>query len=61
MGCECEVCGQGPQHGTSVYRTTPKGQAPRWHCEMHLTEAQRPAKDVAELVAIIEADNRPKQ
>lgn len=52
---KCEICGCGPADGTSIYRSTPKGEAPHWRCEHHLA-APAPA-DVVELVAEIEAAN----
>jgi len=57
---KCEVCGQGPAQGTSIHRTTPKGELPHWRCEFHLPAEHRPTGEVAELVAIIENDNRQK-
>lgn len=56
---KCEICGQGPMHGTSIYRTAPKGQAPHWRCQFHMTTEQRDSvpNDVAVLAAIIEREN----
>jgi hypothetical protein len=62
---KCEICGQGPMHGTSVYRTGEKGPGkdPHWRCQFHMTHQERatvPA-DVMELTAVIESDNAPRQ
>jgi hypothetical protein len=54
--CVCEVCGQGPAHGVTVYRTAPKGQAPHWRCQFHMADEQRPDKELASLIALIESD-----
>jgi hypothetical protein len=57
----CEVCNQGPMHGTTVYRTGPKGQAPHWRCQFHLTTEQREAipEEAAILCAVIEQAQQP--
>lgn len=34
---KCEVCGQGPQSGVTIFRTGGKGEGvnPHWRCEPH--------------------------
>lgn len=56
---KCEICGQGPMNGVTVYRTGEKGSGkdPHWRCQFHMTAEQRPDDEVASLVAIIERDN----
>ena len=51
---KCEVCNQGPAQGTSIYRTTPKGELPHWRCEFHLPAESKPTAEVAEIVAMVE-------
>jgi hypothetical protein len=57
---KCEVCGRGPADGTTIYRTTPKGQAPHWRCERHLDPSRHPAPDkgTMEIARMFENDSR---
>lgn len=41
----CVKCGKGPADGVTIYRTTPKGQEPNWHCEKCLDPNKHPAPD----------------
>jgi hypothetical protein len=58
---KCEVCGQGPRTGTSIFRTGGYGPGvnPHWRCEPHQT-GDIPA-DVYEIVSIIESANGAKE
>lgn len=53
MSVQCEVCGQGPINGVSVFRQNPKGEKGRWRCEAHLEK--QPDPGVRELVSILES------
>ena len=57
---KCEICGMGPLHGISVYRTGPTGQkTTQWRCEAHLPTEKR-NEDVIETVNLIESEEKPK-
>lgn len=58
---KCEVCGQGPMHGTTVYRSAPKGGPAHWRCAQHLPSEAQPSPEVAEIVAQIEAASDEKR
>ena len=32
---KCEICGEGPSQGVTVYRQNPLGEVGRWRCEDH--------------------------
>lgn len=53
---KCEVCGQGPEFGTSVYRTGNKGfnVNPHWRCEFHVPSTTQIDAEVTEIVKILE-------
>lgn len=62
MGMSCEVCNQGPMQGVTIYRTTPKGQAPQWRCEIHRPDdKQRDDDFVREICAVIETNGKVAQ
>jgi hypothetical protein len=54
---KCEICGQGPMHGVSVFRANPKGQKGIWRCDAHLGDT-KPDPEVRELVAILESGGK---
>lgn len=49
----CEVCGQGPQQGITVYRQNEKGIKGQWRCAEHSKVIPDPV--VEEVVKAIEA------
>ncbi len=58
---KCEVCGQGPANGVSLFRLNAKGEIGRWGCEFHLPPDTQPEDDVREIVAIIEHEQKGNQ
>ena len=57
---KCEVCGQGPAQGVTLFRVGPKGQpTTHWRCEPDLATAPDP--ELAQTVATIEALGQTKQ
>lgn len=56
---KCHVCGLGPANGVTVYRQNETGVPGVWACLIH-SECQV-APDVAEIVTIIERDNRDRR
>lgn len=53
---QCEVCGQGPMQGISVFRTGEKGGEPHWRCEFHAEGMIDP--ETKEIVHLIEGAGR---
>lgn len=49
---KCEVCGLGPEEGTTVYRQNPLGEVGRWRCREH-SQAVYDA-ELARLVDVLE-------
>lgn len=56
---KCEICGQGPENGTTIHRTGKKGPNvnPHWRCEFHVPSSKPIDSEIQTLVAIIEKDN----
>lgn len=59
---KCEVCGQGPMNGTTIFRTGPTGEGlnPHWRCEFHDGRKAAPA-DVLEITDVIESAEKTRQ
>lgn len=55
---KCEICGKGPEDGTTIHRTGKKGpgEDPHWRCEADLPWNRLPDQVVSEVVAVIEQD-----
>ena len=54
----CEVCGLGPVHGITVFRSAPKGGPAHPKCVRHLDAILD--KMVSEIVAILEQPSQEK-
>jgi hypothetical protein len=56
---KCEICGKGPQDGTTIWRTGDKGpgQEPHWRCDADLPPEKRISTEAAIVVAVIEVQN----
>jgi len=57
MATKCEVCGEGPPVGPSVYRVNKPGEMPaHWRCKRHLNPMQYDAVDetVMEITEVLE-------
>ena len=46
----CSVCGQGPEHGVSVYRVNDKGQVETWACVEHQEQVKLKPKSLGDFV-----------
>lgn len=57
---KCEICGQGPIDGVSLFRVNEKGVIGIWRCKTDLTHEQEAdlEMEVLSIVQIIEQDNR---
>ena len=55
---KCEICGQGPADGISVYRTGEKGEGvdPHWRCKPHLPPHNEVDEGVIELTEHLEEE-----
>lgn len=49
---KCEICGNTPDNGATLFRQNPKGVTGIWRCECCLQEA--PNREVAQIVAEIQ-------
>ncbi len=54
----CEVCGDGPKQGITLYRQNEKGVPGIWRCIIHTQQPVDPI--VGNIVTVIERDNRDK-